>query len=136
LVSAEFHAKKLAESGAKGGRKRAENEASVNKNNDIEQAPLKHIRLDKNRIDKHPLPPQGGEEWFPHEDWAAYVDMRKSIKKPMTAKAVIIAGDKLESLKADGHDPRKVLQQSVFNSWQGLFEVKGVQGRELARPIA
>ena len=44
--------RKRSESGAKGGRKRAENEAGSNKNNDLDQARLKLI--DKNRIDKNP----------------------------------------------------------------------------------
>ncbi|MFQ5535618.1 MAG: YdaU family protein [Sphingomonadales bacterium] len=35
-------ARKLAENGAKGGRKRAENASRVNKNKDLNQAPLKH----------------------------------------------------------------------------------------------
>lgn len=136
LVSSELQARNFAESGAKGGRKRAENAAKANKNNSIGQATLNHI--DKIREDKNntPLPPQGGEEWFPHEDWAAYVEMRKANKKPMTPKAVVLAGGVLENLRANGHDPAKVLQQSVLNSWQGLFELRKGRDENLARPIA
>lgn len=134
LVSSQFHAKKLAESGAKGGRKRAENAAKTNKNNDIGQATLKHIREDKKRIE-HPLPPQGGEDWFPHDDWAAFVRMRKSIKKPMTQDAIVLAGNKLDELRGKGFDPAAVLQQSVLNSWQGLFELRKGQEKSLARPV-
>lgn len=41
IVSAELSSRKLRESGAKGGRKRAENEARAKKNNDLGQATLK-----------------------------------------------------------------------------------------------
>jgi hypothetical protein len=49
LVSSELHARKLAESGAKGGRKRAENAGQVKETNDLAQAPLKLYREDKIR---------------------------------------------------------------------------------------
>lgn len=51
IVSAETHARKLSESGAKGGRTRAENDAKAKENSDLGQAPLKHIREDKIRED-------------------------------------------------------------------------------------
>lgn len=51
IVSAETHARKLSESGAKGGRTRAENEAASKENNNLEQAGLKHLREEKRRED-------------------------------------------------------------------------------------
>jgi phage replication O-like protein O len=56
--------------------------------------------------------------------WKSYVEMRVKIKKPMTDKAKVLAVMKLEALRKLGHDPEKVLEQSIFNSWQGLFEIK------------
>ena len=53
LVSAALSSRERAESGSKGGRKRAKNEAANNKNNDLEQAELKQGgSLDKIREDK------------------------------------------------------------------------------------
>lgn len=52
IVSLETQARKLAESGAKGGRTRAENAATSNENNDLGQATLKHLREDKIREEK------------------------------------------------------------------------------------
>lgn len=49
IVSAELSSKKLSESGAKGGRKRAENQFDYNKISDLAQALLKHIREEKSR---------------------------------------------------------------------------------------
>lgn len=72
LVSAEFHARKLSESGAKGGRKRAENAGASNENSDLAQATLKHIREDKSREEEPPKAPrkrgEGAGICFP-ADW-------------------------------------------------------------------
>ena len=60
LVSTEFQRRKLIESGSKGGRKRAENAATVNENSDLAQAtlkPIEKIREDK----KEPPTPLEGE---------------------------------------------------------------------------
>ena len=65
------------------------------------------------------LPP-----WIDADAWAGYVAMRKSIKKPLTERAMKLAIHKLEGLLKQGHDPTKVLDQSTFNSWQGLFPIR------------
>lgn len=52
IVSSELSSRKLSESGAKGGRKRAENEANAKENNHLDEAGLKHIREDKIREEK------------------------------------------------------------------------------------
>lgn len=64
-------------------------------------------------------------DWIQPGDWKDYSDMRQKIRKPMTDRAKKLAVATLEKLKAEGHDPKAVLQQSVFNSWQGLFAPKG-----------
>ena len=63
-------------------------------------------------------------EWIPQEEFEEYRKMRNTIKKPMTDSIVKYAIKELEKLKAKGHDPKKVLEQSIFNSWQGLFAIK------------
>lgn len=52
LVSSEKYRRNQAESGAKGGRKAAENKADVNKNNDLAQATLKPNRAEQSIEDK------------------------------------------------------------------------------------
>jgi len=66
-----------------------------------------------------PLP-----DFVPLDAWTAYVETRKAIKKPITPRASELAVTALQKLKSEGHDPRAVLEQSVLNSWQGLFPVK------------
>jgi len=62
-------------------------------------------------------------EWIPAEAWAGYVDMRKKIRKPMTDRAIKLQFGVLEKLMDEGQDIGAVLDQSVINSWQGLFPV-------------
>ena len=68
-------------------------------------------------------------DWMPVDSWDAFVAMRKFIKKPLTSGGIPLAIQKLDKLRADGNDPRAVLDQSTMSNWQGLFEVKGQQGR-------
>ena len=62
--------------------------------------------------------------WIPENLWQDYLDMRKLIKKPMTLKAKELAVKKLLILKDQNHNTAKVLEQSISNSWQGLFPLK------------
>lgn len=66
-----------------------------------------------------------------NQSFADYVDMRKKIKKPMNERAIELAKRKLETLAkipfSDDIDIAlavQILDQSVFNSWQGLYPVK------------
>lgn len=55
IISTEFQARERAESGSKGGRKRVENEAISNKNNNLGQAqlkPIEKIREDKKEVEE------------------------------------------------------------------------------------
>ena len=69
-------------------------------------------------------PGPGIPECIPLPTWLDYVAMRKKIRRPMTDGAVNLAIKTLLELKAAGHDPREILEQSIFNSWQGLFPVQ------------
>lgn len=79
---------------------------------------------EKRREEKTKAPAEPLPDWIPRKEWDAYVAMRKTIKKPLTAEGVPLAIAKLEKLKAHGSAPKEVLDQSTLNSWQGLFEVK------------
>lgn len=59
-----------------------------------------------------------------------YVEMRKKLKAPMTEKAIKLAIDKLFKLSnGDEHLMVEIINQSVMNSWKGLFELKGATGQ-------
>lgn len=74
--------------------------------------------------------------YFPNDEslnqaFLDYVEMRKQIKKPMTDRAIELAIKKLHELAAvpfgnsiDNDLAIQILNQSVMNSWQGLFPLK------------
>ena len=68
-------------------------------------------------------------DWIPKEPWEAFVQMRKEMKKPLTGRAITLAINKLEEYRNRGHDPGKVLDQSILNRWQGLYELKEKGGK-------
>lgn len=66
-----------------------------------------------------------------NQSFIDYVEMRKKIKKPMTDRAIELAIKKLNELAAipfsDSMDNKlaiQILNQSVMNSWQGLFPLR------------
>ncbi|MDY0232185.1 MAG: hypothetical protein RBR88_06850, partial [Candidatus Saccharicenans sp.] len=56
--------------------------------------------------------------------WHDYLEMRKKIRRPATNRAQELVIKKLDQLRAEGQDPNRVLEQSIENSWQGVFPVK------------
>jgi DNA-binding ferritin-like protein (Dps family) len=67
-------------------------------------------------------------DWIDLALWSDYKQMRVRIRKPMTHKAELLAVQHLENLRSAGNDTTKVIEQSILNSWQGLFEVKQANG--------
>ena len=63
-----------------------------------------------------------------------FEEMRKRIKKPLTDRAKELILEKLEQL-APGDEQKqiKILDQSVMNSWQGVFELKEKKGSTIDR---
>ena len=54
-----------------------------------------------------------------------YVDHRKQIKKPMSSRAVELAIEKLNKLSGGDTDKAiRIINQSIGQGWQGLFELK------------
>ena len=62
--------------------------------------------------------------WVNKSSWNGFLEMRKKIKKPLTENGMGLAIGKLEKLVHEGNNPNDVLDQSTFNSWQGLFAIK------------
>lgn len=56
--------------------------------------------------------------------WGQFKQMRDKIRKPMTPHAADLIFRKLKDLKAQGHDPIQVVEQSIRNSWQDVFPIK------------
>ena len=54
-----------------------------------------------------------------------FIEFRKNIKAPMTDRAVQIMVNKLNSMTDDRTEKIKILEQSMLNSWKGIFPLKG-----------
>lgn len=67
--------------------------------------------------------------WLPKEAWAAFLAMRVKIKKPATEYAQKLLLKKLAAFYVNDQDPEAILNQSIMNGWQDLYELKVQQGR-------
>ncbi len=63
-------------------------------------------------------------EWVDNKAWNNFIEMRNKIRKPMTEKAKSLIVIELTKLRDKGNNPIEVLNQSIVNSWQGVFELK------------
>ena len=53
-----------------------------------------------------------------------FIEMRKKIKAPMTERAVNLMLSKLSSMANDDTEKIKIINQSIMNSWKGIFPIK------------
>lgn len=53
-----------------------------------------------------------------------FLKMRKSIKKPMTDRAMTLLINKLDKFGSNDNEKIEILNQSIFNSWNGIYELK------------
>jgi uncharacterized protein YdaU (DUF1376 family) len=63
-------------------------------------------------------------DWLPAQAWQDWHDYRNS-RKGWTAKARNLSLASLTKLRAKGHDPTAVIEQSIERGWTGLFPVNG-----------
>tara|TARA_R110000868_G_scaffold300722_1_gene561190 strand:- start:195 stop:854 length:660 start_codon:yes stop_codon:yes gene_type:complete len=68
-------------------------------------------------------------DWVPADTWKDYEEMRNRIRKPMTDRAKQLAIIDLAKMQARGFDPKESLENSIKNSWQGLFEPRKGNGQ-------
>ena len=53
-----------------------------------------------------------------------FIKMRSTIKKPLTDRALKGILNKLDSFAANDLDKVEILENSIMNCWQGVFELK------------
>ena len=89
--------------------------------------------------------PDSSRAYYPedtrlNEAFKAFVYMRKRINKPLTSKAVGLTKESLaqmaagENGKLDIEKAIGILNQSVMNSWSGLYALKPVQDNNRGQP--
>jgi hypothetical protein len=64
-------------------------------------------------------------DWINAEVWNEYISMRIKIRKPATEYAKTLIVKKLTKLKESGNNPDEVLSQSISNSWQDVYSLRG-----------
>lgn len=104
-----------------------EPDLSASRTGPVRQADTNRKEPSRTKIKSNRQHAQSGMElpdWLPADAWREYVAHRKAIRKPMgTDYARKLAIGKLGKLRADGHDPKAVIDQSIGNGWQGLFAI-------------
>lgn len=74
--------------------------------------------------------------WLNLEAWESFRQHRKELKKPMTPKAEKLNIDKLAAFEKKGINHVDIINQSICNGYQGLFELKaGNNGSGHPRPV-
>ena len=69
--------------------------------------------------------------WIPADAWTEFKRMRKSIKKPMTEYAETLMLKRLKAFVDAGQDAQAVLDQSIMNCWQTVYELKVEEVRQV-----
>lgn len=97
----------------------------------------KHTKDNKDNINKPPKSPKPASfdpagvdlpEWLSFSVWKSWVDYRRDLKKPIKSQQTVTqAINLLERCKCSGYQPEEIINQSIANGWQGLFEPKGAK---------
>lgn len=86
-------------------------------------------------------PPKGEPVYYPNDEllnqaFKDYVEMRKKIKCPMTDRAIQLAINKIDKLSGGDNDKAiEILNESVMNSWRGIFELKEHKNKDRDKGI-
>lgn len=89
----------------------------------------KKTRVNGSEIQTLSLPP-----WVKPETWRAWIRIRPA--KARTHDAQLAALKKLEALRAKGFDANAIVETSLANGWQGLFEPDAKARQSLAEANA
>ncbi|MFG6654965.1 replication protein [Scandinavium sp. M-37] len=95
----------------------------------------KHTKDNKDNINKPPKSPKAAvfdptvvdlPEWLSASVWSSWVAYRRDLKKPIKSQQTVTqAINLLDRCRCNGHPPEEIINQSIANGWQGLFEPKG-----------
>lgn len=67
-------------------------------------------------------------EWLSAATWSSWVEYRLDLKKPIKSQQTVTqAINLLDRCRLNGYPPEEIINQSIANGWQGLFEPKGAK---------
>lgn len=91
---------------------------------EIEIETEKEVEKIKKKSNKKPAVYYPADEAL-NQTFLDYIDARKKMKKPMTEKAIELAMRELDKLAGNDNELAiKILNQSIFRGWMGLFPLK------------
>ncbi|HHT0510803.1 TPA: replication protein [Raoultella planticola] len=103
----------------------------------------KHTKDNKDIINKPPKSPRAGSfdpenvqlpGWLSAEVWSSWVTYRRELKKPIKSQQTVTqAINLLDRCRINGYLPEEIINQSIANGWQGLFEPKGAKAQPRAQ---
>ncbi|HBX9978533.1 TPA: replication protein [Klebsiella variicola] len=97
----------------------------------------KHTKDNKDNINNPPKSPRAVSfdasavklpDWLSAEIWSSWVAYRRDLKKPIKSQQTVTqAINLLDRCRLSGYSPDEIINQSIANGWQGLFEPKGAR---------
>ncbi|WP_156835315.1 replication protein [Klebsiella quasipneumoniae] len=97
----------------------------------------KHTKDNKDNINNPPKSPRAVSfdasavqlpDWLSAEIWSSWVVYRRDLKKPIKSQQTVTqAINLLDRCRLNGYSPDEIINQSIANGWQGLFEPKGAK---------
>lgn len=97
----------------------------------------KHTKDNKDNINNPPKSPRAVSfdasavqlpDWLSAEIWLSWVAYRRDLKKPIKSQQTVTqAINLLDRCRLKGYSPGEIINQSIANGWQGLFEPKGAR---------
>lgn len=109
--------------------KRTKNEPKTNQKRTKEKDELQTETSRNQSVETEEEKPKG-KVYYPNDEklnqaFLDFMKMRKSIKKPMTDRAITRAMNSLQRLSCGDNDLAiRILEQSIFHCWQDLYELK------------
>ncbi|EBW4777202.1 replication protein [Salmonella enterica subsp. enterica serovar Newport] len=89
----------------------------------------------KDNSNKPPKPPRAVSfdassvqlpDWLSSIIWSSWVEYRRDLKKPIKSQQTVTqAINLLDRCRLNGYTPEEIINRSISNGWQGLFEPDG-----------
>ena len=89
----------------------------------------------KDNSNKPPKSPRAGSfdaasvqlpDWLSAVTWSSWVEYRRDLKKPIKSQQTVTqAINLLDRCRLNGYAPEEIINRSIANGWQGLFEPDG-----------
>lgn len=65
-------------------------------------------------------------DWLSAVTWSSWVEYRRDLKKPIKSQQTVTqAINLLDRCRLNGYAPEEIINRSIANGWQGLFEPDG-----------